>query len=41
MKPEELADLVGLPLETVETYRSLGLLDPVDEPLPLYRVKPG
>jgi adenylate cyclase len=28
MKPEEFADLVGLPLETVQSYRALGLLDP-------------
>jgi adenylate cyclase len=28
MKPEEFADLVGLPLATVQSYRSLGLLDP-------------
>ena len=33
MKPEEFADLVGLPLETVQNYRSLGLLDPEDDGL--------
>jgi adenylate cyclase len=33
MTPEEFADLVGLPLETVESYRSLGLLDPEDDGL--------
>ena len=33
MKPEEFADLVGLPLETVQSYRSLGLLDPEDDGL--------
>jgi adenylate cyclase len=31
MKPEEFADLVGLSLETVQSYRSLGLLDPEDD----------
>ena len=33
MEPEEFADLVGLPLETVQSYRSLGLLDPEDDGL--------
>jgi adenylate cyclase len=33
MKPQEFADLVGLPLETVQSYRSLGLLDPEDDGL--------
>ena len=33
MKPEEFADLVGPPLETVQSYRSLGLLDPEDDGL--------
>jgi adenylate cyclase len=33
MKPQEFADLIGLPLETVQTYRSLGLLDPEDDGL--------
>ena len=28
MTPDEFADLVGMPLETVQRYCSLGLLDP-------------
>jgi DNA-binding transcriptional MerR regulator len=28
MKPEQFAELVGVPLETVQSYRRLGLLDP-------------
>jgi adenylate cyclase len=31
MEPEEFAELVGLPLETVQRYRALGLLDPEDD----------
>jgi class 3 adenylate cyclase len=33
MTPDEFADLVGLSREQVETYRSLGLLDPEDDGL--------
>jgi adenylate cyclase len=31
MTPDEFADVVGLPVETVQGYRSLGLLDPEDD----------
>jgi adenylate cyclase len=33
MTPEDFADLVGLPLDEIETYRSYGLLDPEDDGL--------
>jgi adenylate cyclase len=33
MTPDEFADLVGLPRDEVERYRSLGLLDPEDDGL--------
>jgi adenylate cyclase len=33
MKPEQFAELVGVPLETVQSYRRLGLLDPEEDGL--------
>jgi adenylate cyclase len=33
MTPEEFAELVGLPLDEIETYRAHGLLDPEDDGL--------